>query len=607
MLTQACSCCHHNMSRKYYKPKDMHRSILQFLIRLIKTPHFSRFRPTWDKLKRHFDYPKWQRLQTRSPTQRLPHHPLISVILPTYNTPSALLKAAIESVIDQSYPDWELCIADDASTEPHVRELLTQYPDQDDRIKVTFRSENGHISACSNSALALATGEFVALLDHDDLLSPDALYEVAALINQHPEADLIYSDEDMINSRGRRIKPVFKPDWCPDSFLSRMYTCHLGVYRRSLLTRISGFRVGYEGSQDYDLVLRFAEHTPHIFHIPKILYHWRIHPTSSATNTTAKPYAYEAGRKAIHDAIHRRNEPGQVLETPGYPGLYTVRYEISDPKPVSIIIPTRDLAPMLDRCLMSITQFTTYPHYEIILIDNGSQEPSTFKLFDRWQEKLGDRLRILPLDIPFNYPRLNNYGVQQSKSEYLLFLNNDTEIISPDWITGMVEQAQRSSIGAVGARLLYPDNTIQHAGIIAGIRGGVGHGHRYYPSTATGYMNQIKTVSNYSAVTAACLMCRRDLFNAVGGFDESFAVDGNDVDLCFKFLDAGYRNIYLPHVTLYHHESKSRGYNDTVEKRSRGREERDRLTRKWRLVIDHDPCYSPNLSRQDGNYSLRIE
>jgi len=595
------------MSRKYYKPKDMHRSILQFLIHLIKTPHFSRFRPTWDKLKRHFDYPKWQRLQTRSPTQRLPHHPLISVILPTYNTPSALLKAAIESVIDQSYPDWELCIADDASTEPHVRELLTQYPDQDDRIKVTFRSENGHISACSNSALALATGEFVALLDHDDLLSPDALYEVAALINQHPEADLIYSDEDMINSRGRRIKPVFKPDWCPDSFLSRMYTCHLGVYRRSLLMRISGFRVGYEGSQDYDLVLRFAEHTPHIFHIPKILYHWRIHPTSSATNTTAKPYAYEAGRKAIHDAIHRRNEPGQVLETPGYPGLYTVRYEILDPKPVSIIIPTRDLAPMLDRCLMSITQLTTYPYYEIILIDNGSQEPSTFKLFDRWQEKLGDRLRILPLDIPFNYPRLNNYGVQQSKSEYLLFLNNDTEIISPDWITGMVEQAQRSSIGAVGARLLYPDNTIQHAGIIAGIRGGVGHGHRYYPSTATGYMNQIKTVSNYSAVTAACLMCRRDLFNAVGGFDESFAVDGNDVDLCFKFLDAGYRNIYLPHVTLYHHESKSRGYNDTVEKRSRGREERDRLTRKWRLVIDHDPCYSPNLSRQDGNYSLRIE
>ncbi len=587
--------------------KDMYRSILQFLIRTLKTPHFSRFRPTWDKLKRHFDYPKWQQLQTRSPTQRLPHHPLISVILPTYNTPSAFLKAAIESVIDQSYPDWELCIADDASTERHVRELLTQYQDQDDRIKVTFRLQNGHISACSNSALAIATGAFVALLDHDDLLSPDALYEVAALINQHPEADLIYSDEDMINSRGRRIKPVFKPDWCPDSFLSRMYTCHLGVYRRSLLTRIGGFRVGSEGSQDYDLVLRFSEHTPHIFHIPKILYHWRIHPTSSATNTTAKPYAYEAGRKAIHDAIHRRNEPGQVLEIPGYPGRYTVRYQISDPKPVSIIIPTRDLAPMLDRCLTSITQITTYPHYEIILVDNGSQESSTFKLFNRWQETLGDRLRILPLDIPFNYPTLNNYGVDQSKSEYLLFLNNDTEVISPDWITGMVEQAQRSSIGAVGARLLYPDNTIQHAGIIAGIRGGVGHSHRYYPSSATGYMDQIKTISNYSAVTAACLMCRRELFNAVGGFDSSFAVDGNDVDLCFKFLEAGYRNVYLPHVTLYHHESKSRGYNDTAEKRSRGREERDRLAQKWRSLIDHDPCYSPNLSRQDGNYSLRIE
>ena len=595
------------MFRKHFNSKDMYRSILQFLIRLIKIPYFSRFWPTWDKLKRYFDYPKWQLLQTRSPVQILPCQPLISIILPTYNTPEAFLKAAIESVINQSYPHWELCIADDASTEAHVREWLTYYQTQDDRIKVTLRPENGHISACSNSALAIATGEFVALLDHDDLLSPDALYEVAALINGHPEADLIYSDEDMINSRGRRIKPVFKPDWCPDSFLSRMYTCHLGVYRRSLLTRIGSFRVGTEGSQDYDLVLRATEHTQHIFHIPKILYHWRIHPTSSATNTTAKPYAYEAGRKAIHDAIHRRNEPGQVLETPGYPGLYTVRYAISDPKPVSIIIPTRDLATILDRCLASITQLTTYPHYEIILVDNGSQEPGTFKLFNKWQEKLGDRLRILPLDIPFNYPKLNNYGVHQSKGDYLLFLNNDTEVIAPDWLTGMVEQAQRSSIGAVGARLLYPDNTIQHAGIIAGIRGGVGHGHRYYPSTATGYMNQIKAISNYSAVTAACLMCRRDLFNAVGGFDESFAVEGNDVDLCFKFLEQGYRNVYLPHVTLYHHESKSRGYNDTADKRSRGREERDRLTQKWRSLIDHDPCYSPNLSRQDGNYSLRVE
>ena len=584
-----------------------HRSIFQFLIRTLKTQRFSRFRPTWDKLKRHLEYPKWQRLQIRLPDQSFSYHPLISVLLPTYNTPEAFLKAAIESVIDQRYPYWELCIADDASTAPQVREWLTYYQNQDDRIKVTFRPENGHISACSNSALAIATGDFVALLDHDDVLSQDALYEVAALMNRHPEADMIYSDEDMINAKGRRIKPIFKPDWCPDSFLSRMYTCHLGVYRRSLLTRIGGFRVGYEGSQDYDLVLRATEHTQNIFHIPKVLYHWRIHSTSSATNTTAKPYAYEAGRKAIHEAIHRRNEPGQIWEIPGDPGLYTVRYEISEPKPVSIIIPTRDLAPILDRCLTSITQLTTYPHYEIILVDNGSQEPRTFELFNQWQEKLGDRLRILPLDIPFNYPKLNNYAAQHSKGDYLLFLNNDTEVIAPDWMTGMVEQAQRSSIGAVGARLLYPDNTIQHAGIIAGIRGGVGHGHRYYPSTATGYMNQIKAISNTSAVTAACLMCRRELFNAVGGFDESFAVDGNDVDLCFKFLERGYRTVYLPHVTLYHHESKSRGYNDTAEKRARGREERDRLAQKWRSIIDHDPCYSPNLSRQDGNYRLRIE
>ncbi|XGV98058.1 MAG: glycosyltransferase [Leptolyngbya sp. BL-A-14] len=569
-----------------------------------------------DQPQRHSnEYDRWREAHVPRPAdlqklaetiELMPRKPLISIIVPVFNTPEPYLRAAINSVLDQIYPHWELCLADDASTEPHVRQVLEFYEAQDSRIKVAFRTTNGHISHCSNSALALATGEFVALLDHDDLLTPDALYEVALLINRQPEVDLIYSDEDKLDDQETLREPFFKPDWCPDSFLSRMYICHLGVYRRSLVEAIGGFRPGFEGSQDYDMALRFTEKTDRIAHIPKVLYHWRIHPASAASSTEAKPYAYQAAEKALLEALQRRGTPGKIVDSPTCLGHYIVRYQIESPERVSIIIPTKDLSQTLHRCLESIFKQTTYPDYEVIVIDNGSVEEETFDVIHRWSKSQPHRFKCYPLDIPFNYSKLNNYAVTKAQGKFLLFLNNDTEVITPDWITAMVEQAQRPTIGAVGVQLLYSDNTIQHAGVIAGLGGVAGHSHQHFLADEPGYFNQIQTVSNCSAVTAACLMCRRDVFLAVGGFEEQLAIAFNDVDLCFKMLDKGYRNIYLPHVKLYHYESKSRGMEDTPEKQARFEQEVAYMQQKWHSLIEHDPCYSPHLTRRKADFSLRI-
>ncbi|MDJ0632868.1 MAG: tetratricopeptide repeat protein [Xenococcaceae cyanobacterium MO_188.B29] len=538
--------------------------------------------------------------------ESLGYKPLISIIVPVYDPPESFLRQMIQSVLDQIYPYWELYLADDASPKPHVRQILEEYAARDRRIKVVFRQENGHISAASNSALQLATGEFVTLLDHDDLLTPDALYEIALLLNQHPEADMIYSDEDKCDEGGQLSDPYFKPDWCPDSFLSRMYTCHLGTYRRSIVNQIGGFRLGYEGSQDYDLVLRFTEKTNNIFHIPKVLYHWRIHSASAASGSEAKPYAYDAGARALEEALIRRGEPGKVIKNIQVPGIYTVRYEIQDYKLVSIIIPTRNLGDVLDRCLKSIFEKSTYPNYEVIMIDNGSDEAHTMAIFDYWQHREPHRFSCHRLDIPFNYSRLNNFGGFHAKGDYFLFLNNDTEVITPDWIEAMVEQAQRSTIGAVGAKLLYPDNTIQHAGVLLGIGGIANHSHKNFSREHPGYFSQLISVNNYSAITAACLMCRREVFEQVGRFDETLKVAFNDVDFCLKIGQQGYRNVCLPQVVLYHHESKSRGNEDTLEKQQRFQQEIADMQKRWGDLIANDPCYSPNLTREREDYSLRV-
>jgi glycosyltransferase involved in cell wall biosynthesis len=535
-----------------------------------------------------------------------PQKPRFSIILPTYNTPESFLREAIQSVLDQVYPHWELCIADDASTKSHVRSVLDGFARQDERIKVVYRSENGHISQASNSALELATGDFIALLDHDDRLAPEALYEVAYVLNQHPDADMVYTDEDFLDEDGERCNPHFKPDWCPDSFLSRMYTCHLGVYRRELVSQIGGFRPSFEGSQDYDLVLRFTEHTNRIYHIPKVLYHWRIHELSVTGTAEAKPYAYIAAEKAITEALERRGEPGQVRGIEDYPGFYTIRYQIQRPGKVSIIIPTRNLGKLLNQCLASVFSKTAYANYEVIVVDNGSDEPATLEILEQWQTKEPERFRCLPYDIPFNFAQLNNYAVAQTDGEYLLFLNNDTEIITPDWLEALVEQAQRPSVGAVGALLLYDDDTVQHAGVTIGVGPAAGHSHRHFPKDSPGYFGTLLATSNFSAVTGACLMCRRGVFEAVGGFEEDLAVALNDVDLCLKIQEQGWRNVYVPHARLYHYESKSRGYDDAPEKRARYQKEAEYFKRRWQHVVDHDPCYSINLTRDREDFSIRL-
>ncbi len=553
------------------------------------------------------NYPRPRSLKKlREISRTLAYQPLISIIVPVYNPDENFLRQAIASVIAQVYPNWELCLADDCSTKPYVKSVLEEYAQQDQRIKVTFRRENGHICHTSNSALELATGEYIALLDHDDLLAPHALAKVVQLLNEHPEADFVYSDEDKIDEHNIHKDPFFKPDWCPDSFLARMYTCHLGVYRRSLVTQVGNFRVGFEGSQDYDLVLRITEKTDQIWHIPDILYHWRIHQQSTAATSNAKPYAANAAQKALSEAIERRGEPGKITTRSNFPGVYTVRYQIKEPKLVSIIIPTKDLADILDVCLKSIFAQTSYSNYEVIVIDNGSTEAKTARCFEFWQQQQPERFKCYPYDVPFNYSQINNYAVSQAQGDYLLFLNNDMEVITPDWLEGMVEQAQRPSIGAVGSLLLYPDDTIQHAGVVLGIGGVAGHSHKHLHKSQPGYISQVVSINNYSAVTAACLMCRRSVFAEVGGFEEELAIAFNDVDFCLKIASRGYRNIYLPHVMLYHYESKSRGYENTPAKQARFAQEINYMRQKWHQICDRDPCYNPNLTRSNEDYSLNI-
>ena len=532
------------------------------------------------------------------------YRPVFSVIVPVYNTDERWLRRCLDSVMAQLYPDWELCIADDASTEPYIRDLLNEYMKRDKRIRVVFRRENGHISAASNSALELARGDFIALLDHDDEMTVDALYENAALLNEHPDADMIYSDEDKITEEHFRHTPFFKPDWSPDTFLSQMYSGHLGVYRTELIRKIGGFRVGFEGSQDYDLVLRFTEQTSRIHHIPKILYQWRTIQGSTARSADSKNYAYLAAREAIQEALSRRGELGSVECVPDQPGQYRVHYPVQGKPLISIIIPTRDNSPYLDKCLTSIFQQTTYEKYEIIILDNGSLQPETTALFNRWTSLKKDRIRIVRMDVPFNYARLNNEGVRQARGDLICLLNDDTEVITPDWLSELAGHAQRKNVGAVSAVLLYPNATIQHAGVILGVSGLANHSHRHWPGTWHGYFGRLLITANYSAVTGACLVVDKQRYIDTGGLDEELAVAYNDVDFCLRLLKAGYRNVVLSHVRLYHNESRSRGFDTAESNQSRFLREAQVFQARWGDWIANDPYYNPNLTRSGEDFSL---
>lgn len=529
--------------------------------------------------------------------------PLISVVMPTYNSKPEWLIEAIESIRKQIYPFWELCIADDASTDKGIRPILERYAKEDPRIKIIFREKNGHISTASNSALGLATGEWIALLDHDDLLAEHALFWVADAINQNPSVCLIYSDEDKIDDAGKRFDPYFKCDWNVDLFYSHNLISHLGVYRADILTDIGGFREGLEGSQDYDLALRFVERieSKKIHHIPRVLYHWRTHAESTAKSGDTKPYAMLAGEHALNDHFQRQNVNART-ELIGYG--YRVRYALPDIPPlVSLIILTKNSFLLLQRCIESILKKTTYPNYEILIVDNGSDDPATLQYIEQLQAN--PKIRVVRDNRQFNYSALNNAAVKLARGEIVGLLNNDLEVISHEWLSEMISHAMRPGVGAVGARLWYPNNTLQHGGVVIGLGGVAGHAHYHMPGHHHGYFGRAALINSFSAVSAACLVIRKDVYDEVGGMNENdLQVAYNDVDLCLRVGKAGYRNVWTPYAELYHHESATRGYEDTPERQKRFAKEVAYMKQQWGDILLRDPAYSPNLTLDYEDFSL---
>lgn len=532
--------------------------------------------------------------------------PLISVVMPVYAVAPDLLEPAIASVQSQIYPHWELCIADDASPGEAVWATLERLRAIDPRIKAVRRATNGNICAATNSALELATGAFVALMDHDDLLSPRALYEVAALIQDHPDADLIYSDEDKIDATGQRYEPHFKTGWNPELMLAQNMVSHLGVYRRSVIEAVGGLREGFEGSQDYDLALRVAEATTpaHIHHIPWPLYHWRQSGGPETFSQAQMDRCAVAAQRAVAEHLARTGQPVlSVRRMDDTPGWVAVRRAVPDPRPmVSVVVPTRDRADLLAQCAEGVLA-SGYAPLELIIVDNGSVEPETAALFARLS---GDpRVRVLSAPGPFNFSALNNAAAAEAKGEILLLLNNDISMPAEGWLEALVAQAVRPGVGAVGARLLYPDGRVQHAGVAVGLGGVAGHVGHFAPGETAGYFGHLKSARNVSAVTAACLALRKAVFDEVGGLDEAnLAVAFNDIDLCLKIRAAGYEIVYEPACELIHHESASRGADTEGPAHDRFRAEISVMRARWGKTLDSDPFYGPIFSLRHSDYQL---
>jgi GT2 family glycosyltransferase len=549
----------------------------------------------YDKWVRDFDtLSESDRDKIRAHILRLKYKPLISVVMPVYETPERVLREAIDSVRYQLYPDWELCIADDASKAPHIDGLLRQAAAEDSRIKWIRREQNGHISAASNSALALATGEFVALMDHDDLLPQHALYEVVVALNKDPALDIIYSDEDQVDEKGRRSRPYFKTDWNIDLLLGHNMISHLGVYRRTLLERVGGFREGFEGSQDYDVALRCADATvpARICHIPTVLYHWRRDYGAASFSERRLAKCSDAAVRAISDHLDRRHQGGKVVSSQW---SRVIRPVPTPPPLVSLIVPTRDRADLLGRCINGLLDRTDYPEIEVLIVDHESQLPETFELFEKL--KSDRRVRVLTYTGSFNYSAINNMAVGKASGSIIGLINNDIDVINPDWLSEMVSLAVMNDVGAVGAKLIYPDDRVQHGGIVLGVGGVANHFNVSLPRWDAGYFGRNFLTSSVSAVTGACLIVRRSVFEEVGGLNEiDLAVAFNDVDFCLRVRKKGYRNVWTPHAELYHHESASRGAEDTPEKTERFRQEIDYMLKTWGYEIEHDPFYNENFS-----------
>jgi GT2 family glycosyltransferase len=533
------------------------------------------------------------------------HTPLISIITPVYNPDIKYFRKAVESVIKQAYTNWELCLADDASTDPEVKKVLEEYAQLDKRIKITFRKKNGHISESSNSAIEIATGEFILLLDQDDEIPKHTLFMVAHAINENPEVGIIYSDEDKIDVSGYRHGAYFKSDWNKDLFYGHNMISHLGVYKTSLVKKVGGFRKGYEGSQDYDLAQRVIEQIKpaQIKHIPHVLYHWRTLPTSTALSMDSKNYAYDAALKGLADHLLRTKQNAEVISAPNFG--YRAKWKIPDPAPlVSLIIPIKDKVDYLKKCIDSILAKTTYKNYEIIIVDNNSKEKATKKYLNELGKKLKN-FQVLKYDGEFNYSAINNAAVKIAKGEIIGLLNNDIEVINDDWLTELVSHAIRKEAGAVGAKLYYSNDTIQHAGIILGIHTVGNHIHKNYERSSAGYFNKTQLNQNFSAVTGACLFVKKSLYDEVGGLDEkNLKVAYNDVDFCLRLREKGYINIWTPFAELYHHESISRGKNSNEEERFQA--EIKYMYNKWGNVINNDPYYNPNLSNDSVEFRLAV-
>ncbi len=582
---------------KHFGPKE-------FLVRLQERmepedipygPWYEHYRPSKEELARQ-EKRNWK------------EKTLFSIVVPVYRTPETFLREMADSVLAQTYPFWELCIVNADPQDEAVSRVLAEYAEKDERIRVRDLEKNAGIAENTNEGIRMAGGEWICFLDHDDVLSPAALWKFAEHLEKHPETDLLYSDEDKIaGSTGEHFQPHLKPDFNPDLLRSNNYICHFLAIRRSLLEKTGLLDSRYDGAQDYDLILRCSEKAHRVGHVPEILYHWRTHEASTADNPVSKMYAYEAGAGAIRAHLSRCGLKGTV-ELKKDPGFYRVIYPVSGEPLVSIIIPNRDEAETLRKCISSVREKSTYRRYEILIIENNSVQAETFELY-RELAKL-ENVRILRWKKEFNYSAINNFAAARAKGEYLLFLNNDTEVITPGWIEEMLGTCQRPDTGAVGVCLYYPDDTIQHAGVVIGIgarSGGVaGSMFAGMKRRFSGYMHKARLMQDLSAVTAACMLVKRSVFEAAGGFDEKLAVAFNDVDLCLRIREAGYLIVYDPYAELYHYESKSRGSEDTKEKVRRFQGELEHMRSRHTDILRHgDPYYNKNLSLSHWNYSLR--
>ncbi|MCC7201175.1 MAG: glycosyltransferase family 2 protein [Nitrospirae bacterium] len=555
----------------------------------------------------------------RSDSQSWTYRPLVSIVTPVYNPQQYDLTKCIKSVLHQVYDNWELCLVDGGSDKPYVRKTFERFAAEDSRIKSQFLTKNLGIAGNSNAALKLATGEYVAFLDHDDMLSPSALYEVVKRLNDDRSVDFFYSDEDKVPAdSGDRYSPFFKPEWSPDTFMSYNYLCHFAVIRKTIIEKAGGFREGYDGAQDYDLFLRVVQNTNRIRRIPKVLYHWRAAKGSAASELMAKPYALDAAKRAISGYLTLKGMEGEVTDGL-FPTSYRVKYRIRPGRKVAFIIPTRDRVDLLKRCVNSIIGRTDYRDYEIVVVDNGSEERDAIEYLKSLTDvpSLDSRLRgndvkVLSYARPFNFSAINNFAAKSTDAEVLLFLNNDTEVISGEWLSAMLEFAQRDDVGAVGAKLYYPNDTIQHAGVFIGVRGLAAHCHKDFPRSSSGYFGRLKIIQNVSAVTAACLMVRRKVFEEVGGFEERLSHAFNDVDLCLKIREKGYHIVFTPYAELYHHDSASgasKGHEvaPTPEGQERFSREKEFMRSKWKDVLAAgDPYYNPNLTLERLDFSIKL-